>query len=94
MMITFWQMVIGSMLLALAGYAMEPQPIDWNLQFAFALLYVAMLASRLAWLLFYYALKRMPAGMAGLGTPATPVIGVLGSSSASSPPRSKLREWR
>ena len=53
-----------------------------------------MLASRLAWLLFYYALKRMPAGMAGLGTLATPVIGVLGSGSASIPPRSKLGAWR
>jgi len=27
--------------------------------------------------LFYYALRRMPAGMVGLGTLATPVIGVL-----------------
>src|SRR5882762_3757518 len=30
-----------------------------------------------AWMLFYYALRRMPAGMVGLGTLATPVIGVL-----------------
>ena len=28
-------------------------------------------------MLFYYALRRMPAGLAGLGTLATPVIGVL-----------------
>jgi drug/metabolite transporter (DMT)-like permease len=27
-------------------------------------------------MLFYYALARLPAGMAGLGTLATPVIGV------------------
>jgi drug/metabolite transporter (DMT)-like permease len=28
------------------------------------------------WMLFYYALARLPAGLAGLGTLATPVIGV------------------
>jgi hypothetical protein len=28
-------------------------------------------------MLFYYALRRMPAGMAGLGTLASPIVGVL-----------------
>jgi len=28
-------------------------------------------------MLFYYALARLPAGLAGLGTLATPVIGVI-----------------
>jgi drug/metabolite transporter (DMT)-like permease len=29
------------------------------------------------WMLFYYALRRMPAGMAGLGILASPLVGVL-----------------
>jgi drug/metabolite transporter (DMT)-like permease len=35
------------------------------------------LGSALSWMLFYYALARLPAGLAGLGTLATPVIGVV-----------------
>jgi drug/metabolite transporter (DMT)-like permease len=45
--------------------------------FGLALGYTAVLATGVAWMLFYYALRRMPAGMVALGTLATPVIGVL-----------------
>jgi len=76
-MITLWQMIIGSLLLALGWAWLEPQPIRWTLGFALALGYTAVLATGVAWMLFYYALRRMPAGMVGLGTLATPVIGVL-----------------
>jgi drug/metabolite transporter (DMT)-like permease len=76
MMVTFWQMVVAVPLLATIGWLFDPQPIVWSVPFALALGYVAVLATGLAWILFYYALRRMPAGMAGLGTLATPVIGV------------------
>lgn len=76
MMITFWQMIIAVPLLAVVGWFFDSTPIQWSWSFALALAYVAVLATGLAWLLFYYALRRMSAGMAGLGTLATPVIGV------------------
>lgn len=77
LMITLWQMIIGSLLLALGWACLEPQPIRWTVGFGLALGYTAVLATGVAWMLFYYALRRMPAGMVGLGTLATPVIGVL-----------------
>ena len=77
LMITLWQMIIGSLLLALGWAWLEPEPIRWTVGFGLALGYTAVLATGVAWMLFYYALKRMPAGMVGLGTLATPVIGVL-----------------
>ena len=45
--------------------------------FAYTMVYSGILASSLAWMLFYFALARLPAGIAGLGTLATPVIGVV-----------------
>lgn len=77
LMITLWQMVIGTVVLA-GGWAwFEPQPINWTASFVACITYSAIPATGLAWILFYYALKRMPAGLAGLGTLATPVIGVI-----------------
>ena len=77
LMITLWQMIVGSLLLALGWAWLEPQPVRWTVGFGLALGYTAVLATGVAWMLFYYALRRMPAGMVGLGTLATPVIGVL-----------------
>ena len=77
LMITLWQMIIASALLALGWAWLEPQPIRWTGAFGLALGYTSLLATGLGWVLFYYALRRMPAGMVALGTLATPVIGVL-----------------
>ena len=77
LMITLWQMIIGSALLALGWVWFEPQPIRWTAGFGLALGYTAVLATGVAWMLFYYALRHMPAGTVALGTLATPVIGVL-----------------
>ena len=38
-----------------------------------------LLANALAWFLWLYALRRLSAGLAGLGTLAIPVIGVVAS---------------
>lgn len=77
LIITLWQMIIGAALLAIGWQLLEPEPVRWNVNLALTLGYTAVLGTGLAWILFYYALRRMPAGMAGLGTLATPVIGVL-----------------
>lgn len=77
LMIALWQMVIGTAVLGLGWALLETRPIDWTASFVGAVAYNAVLGTGLAWILFYYALRRMPAGMAGLGTLATPVIGVL-----------------
>jgi hypothetical protein len=52
-------------------------PIRWTWTFAGAIGFSAVLGSAFSWMLFYYALARLPASIAGLGTLATPVIGVV-----------------
>lgn len=42
-----------------------------------ALAYSGILGGAIAWFLWFYALSHLPAGIAGLGTLGTPVVGVL-----------------
>lgn len=75
--LTFWQMLVGCAVFFALNDALNLRETEWTPAFVGALAYTSVLASTFAWLLFYYALERLPAGMAGLGTLATPVIGVL-----------------
>jgi drug/metabolite transporter (DMT)-like permease len=77
MTLTVWQMAVCALLLWIYGAVVSTPPIQWTWQFIAAMGFSAVLASALSWMLFYYALARLPAGVAGLGTLATPVIGVV-----------------
>jgi drug/metabolite transporter (DMT)-like permease len=72
-----WQMLFGSIPLAIAAWIIPTQPIVWSPTFIAALLYNALPAAAIAWLLWFYALNNLPVGTAGLSTLAAPVIGVL-----------------
>lgn len=73
----FWQMLVAAAALGIGG-VFHPEPdVIWHPTFVVALLFTAVLATGLGWMLFFYALRKLSAGMAGLGTLATPVIGVL-----------------
>jgi drug/metabolite transporter (DMT)-like permease len=67
LMIALWQMIFGALVLALGWLCFEAGPINWTAPLADAVLYNGVLGTGLACMLFYYALRRMPAGMAGLG---------------------------
>jgi drug/metabolite transporter (DMT)-like permease len=45
--------------------------------FISVMIYSVILGNAVAWLLWFYALSRLPAGMAGLGMLGAPVVGVL-----------------
>lgn len=74
---TTWQMLFGSVPLVLAAAVVPSPPITWSGPFIAALVYSVVPGNAIAWLLWSYALSRLPAGVAGLGTLAAPVIGVL-----------------
>jgi drug/metabolite transporter (DMT)-like permease len=76
MTLTVWQMACCAGVLWLCGTVLGTPPIRWTWAFAASIGFSAILGSAFSWMLFYYALARLPAGMAGLGTLATPVIGV------------------
>ena len=75
--LTAWQMLLGGIPLALLALVWPGPAIQWSPYFAFALLYNALLGGALAWSLWLFSLARLPAGVASLGTLATPAIGVL-----------------
>lgn len=76
MTLTVWQMGVCALLLWALSAATGMPPMRWTWQFALSIGFSAILGSALSWMLFYYALARLPASMAGLGTLATPVLGV------------------
>ena len=75
--LSVWQMAVAAAVLSVGALTIERgQSLVWTPGFTVALIYTSVVATGIAWLLFYYALRRMSAGMTGLGTLATPVIGV------------------
>lgn len=77
---TAWQMLFGFLPLALVNVFLQFPPINWSPAFIYALVYNVVPGSALAWLLWLYALKNLPAGIAGLGALLTPILGILASS--------------
>jgi drug/metabolite transporter (DMT)-like permease len=74
--LTTWQMLFGSLPLILIALLTAHGAPEWSAPFIWALAYNVILGNALAWLLWLFALRRLSAGAAGLGTLATPVIGV------------------
>lgn len=74
---TTWQMIIGALILDVIALATPSEPIRWTPQFVAGLAYCALLASSLAWVLWAYVIKRLPATIAGLSSLGIPVIAVL-----------------
>ena len=75
--LTAWQMLFGSIPLILVALVVPTPPIDWSIPFIAALVYNIIPGNAIAWLLWLYALSRLSAGAAGLGTLIIPAIGVL-----------------
>jgi drug/metabolite transporter (DMT)-like permease len=73
--LTTWQMLFGSLPLIVIALLVGGAP-EWSASFAWALAYNVVLGNALAFVLWGFALRRLSAGAAGLGTLATPVIGI------------------
>jgi len=74
--VSAWQMATGAAGLMLLAWLAGSKPVHWSAGFSLALGYNVMMATSLAWLLWLYALSRLPAGVSGLATLATPVISI------------------
>lgn len=75
--LTTWQMLFGSLpLVAIA--IIEPGPgITWTGSFIGALLYNVIPCNALAFILWLFIVRNLPAGLAGMGSLATPLFGVF-----------------
>ena len=75
--LTAWQMLLGSIpLIIIAVLTYKTAPV-WSGSFIAALLFNIVPGTGLALLVWFYILRTLPAGTAGIGTLATPVVGVV-----------------
>ena len=75
--LTAWQMLLGSLpLLVIAALTYTRAPV-WTASFIWALAYNVIFGNALAWVLWLYVVRSLPAGSAGVGTLAIPVIAVI-----------------
>ena len=77
--VTAWQFVYGSVPLVIVALLVPQQPAQWTPYLITAVFYNSVLVCAFAFLLWTYIMKKLPAGVAGMGTLAVPVIGILAS---------------
>ncbi len=75
--LTAWQMLFGAIALCLLAVLHPSRSIDPTPYFFGALVFNAVFATGLAWLLWLYVLQRLSTGMAGLSALGIPLIGAL-----------------
>lgn len=75
--LTTWQMVMGAIVLTVIALLVDSKPIIWSSYLIGGLAYNAILSTAVAWVLWMFILKNLPAGIAGLGTLAVPTLGAL-----------------
>jgi drug/metabolite transporter (DMT)-like permease len=75
--LTAWQMLYGTVPLVLIAALVPLHVLRPTVTFWLAIAYVAVLGTALAWLLWMFILSRLNAGVAGIASLLTPVIGVI-----------------
>ncbi|WP_332673337.1 DMT family transporter [Aromatoleum sp.] len=75
--LTAWQMLLGAVVLCGVAWLLPSEPPQLTTYFVVALIYNALFATGLAWLIWLVILDRLPAGLAGLSSLAVPAVGVL-----------------
>jgi drug/metabolite transporter (DMT)-like permease len=74
--LTSWQLLWGTIPLVVLTL-LFPAPIHWNAPFVAAMAFMSIGGGALGWFLWMFILSRLPAGVAGIASLATPVVGVL-----------------
>ena len=74
--ITAWPTLLGSIPIILLVLVLPAPPIQWTHTFYLTIIYSIFLSGSLAWVLWLYALQRLPAGVASMASMLAPVIGV------------------
>jgi drug/metabolite transporter (DMT)-like permease len=75
--LTAWSTLLGALPLVLVAVFAERQLPVWSTAFSLSLAYALLVSTCVAVFLWLFVLNSMPAGVAGLGTMATPVMGLL-----------------
>lgn len=75
--LTAWQMLFGGIVAGIVALVAPHHPTHWTPVYIAALAYNVFAATALAYVLWIFALKHLPARDASMGTLANPVIGIL-----------------
>ncbi len=75
--LTAWQMMLGAVPLVIIALLTATKAPVWTGSFIWALAYNVVLANGLAWVLWLFVLKALPAGTTGVSSLANPVLGVI-----------------
>jgi drug/metabolite transporter (DMT)-like permease len=75
--LTAWQSLFGAVVVALVAMLVPERAIEWSSELVAAVAYNAVLGSAIAWALWLFVVERLPAGVAGMASLATPLLGVL-----------------
>lgn len=77
MQLTCGQMAAGALFMILYNMGSDAPPVDWNIYSLLCILYNAVLASALCFLLWSYVLQNMEASKAGTAVLVAPAVSVL-----------------
>lgn len=75
LLVTAWQMAWGAIVLCALALAF-PSPVHVTGSFVASMAFLSLVANALGWALWMFVLSRLSPAAAGLGTLATPVVGV------------------
>ncbi len=74
--LTCWQLLWGTLPLVVLTL-LFPAPVRWTESFVVVMAFMSVGGGALGWFLWMFILSRLPAGVAGIASLATPVVGVL-----------------
>ena len=75
--VTAWQSLFGTFAVVAVALLTNERAIDWSGELIAALVYNGVFAAAIAWALWLFVVNRLPAGIAGIASLATPLLGVL-----------------
>ena len=74
--ITAWPTLLGSLPIVVVALILPAPPIVWSQTFILTVTYSIFLSGSLAWVLWMYALQRLPAGIASMASMLIPLVAV------------------
>lgn len=74
---TAWQMFFGALILAVVAWLVPSRSIAWGPELVAGLLYAAVLASSLAWVLWAFIVDSLPATVASLSSLCVPITAIV-----------------
>ncbi|MCK6373757.1 MAG: EamA family transporter [Zoogloea sp.] len=79
LVLTMWQMIFGSIPLAIIAAVLPGQPTNWTMDYVLILTFLSVASVALCWWLWVWILDRVPAWEASLSVLGTPVVAILSS---------------